>query len=178
MAPELLEVADGIACVGGSPLGILFGVRPWNFPYYQLARFVAPNLMAQKMVMVKYSGSVPQCALAFEDLWRRAGAPRGLCTNLFLSCEQVNDVIDDPRIKGVALTGSSGAGKSVAARAGQSLKKSAMELGGSNPFIVLADADMDRTLKWAMVAKMNKNGQELYCRETLHREFVTRPQCP
>ena len=159
LAPELLEVGDGTARVESSALGILFGVQPWNFPYYQLARFVAPNLMAGNVVMVKHSGSVPQCALAFEDLWRQAGAPAGLYTNLFLSYDQVNDMIDDPRIKGVGLTGSSDAGKSVAARAGQNLKKSTMELGGSDPFIVLDDADVDKTLKWAMVAKMNNNGQ-------------------
>jgi len=159
LATEVLEVDDGTARVESGPLGILFGVQPWNFPYYQLARFVAPNLMAGNVVMVKHSGSVPQCALAFEDLWRKAGAPSGLYTNLFLSYDQVNEVIDDQRVKGVALTGSSGAGKSVAARAGQNLKKSTMELGGSDPFIVLDDADVDKTLKWAMAAKMNNTGQ-------------------
>ncbi len=159
LAPELLKVGDGTARVESSPLGILFGVQPWNFPYYQLARFVAPNLMVGNVVMVKHSGSVPQCALAFEDLWRQAGAPAGLYTNLFASYDQVNAMIDDSRIKGVALTGSSDAGTSVAARAGQNLKKSTMELGGSDPFIVLDDADVDKTLKWAMVAKMNNNGQ-------------------
>ena len=159
LATEKLVVADGTARVESSPLGILFGVQPWNFPYYQLARFVAPNLMAGNVVMVKHAGSVPQCALAFEELWREAGAPSGLYTNLFLSYDQVETMIDDPRIKGVALTGSSGAGKSVAARAGQNLKKSTMELGGSDPFIVLADADIEKTLKWAMVAKMNNSGQ-------------------
>jgi len=96
---------------------------------------------------------------AFEDLWHQAGAPAGLYTNLFLSYDQVNAMIDDSRIKGVALTGSSDAGRSVAARAGRNLKKSTMELGGSDPFIVLGDADIDKTLKWAMVAKMNNNGQ-------------------
>jgi len=159
LATELIEVADGTARVESSPLGILFGVQPWNFPYYQLARFVAPNLMAGNVVMVKHASSVPQCALAFEDLWRQAGAPSGLYTNLFLSYDQVNAMIDDSRIKGVALTGSADAGKTVAARAGQNLKKSTMELGGSDPFIVLGDADVDKTLKWAMVAKMNNNGQ-------------------
>ena len=159
LSTERLDVADGTARVENSPLGILFGVQPWNFPYYQLARFVAPNLMAGNVVMVKHASSVPQCALAFEDLFRQAGAPAGLYTNLFLSYDQVNAMIDDPRIKGVALTGSSGAGKSVAARAGQNLKKSTMELGGSDPFIVLSDADLDKTLQWAMVAKMNNNGQ-------------------
>jgi len=159
LVTEQLDVRDGTARVESSPLGILFGVQPWNFPYYQLARFVAPNVMAGNVVMVKHAGSVPQCALAFEALWQDAGAPLGLYTNLFASYEQINSIIDDPRIKGVALTGSSGAGRSVAARAGQNLKKSTMELGGSDPFIVLADADIDKTMKWAMFAKMNNTGQ-------------------
>jgi succinate-semialdehyde dehydrogenase / glutarate-semialdehyde dehydrogenase len=123
---------------------VLFGVEPWNFPYYQLARFAAPNLMAGNVVMVKHAGCVPQCAIAFEKLWLEAGAPAGAYTNLLISYEQVNRVIDDPRIKGVALTGSVEAGKSVAARAGQNLKKSTMELGGSDAFIVLEDADLEK----------------------------------
>jgi succinate-semialdehyde dehydrogenase/glutarate-semialdehyde dehydrogenase len=109
--------------------------------------------------MVKHAGCVPQCAIAFEKLWRDAGAPAGAYTNLLISHKQVNRVIDDPRIKGVALTGSVEAGKSVAARAGQNLKKSTMELGGSDAFIVLDDADLDKTVKWAVWAKMNNMGQ-------------------
>ena len=159
LAPQILKPKLGEAVIECSPFGVLFGVQPWNFPYYQLARFAAPNLMAGNVVMVKHAGCVPQCALAFEKLWRDAGAPAGLYTNLFISHEQVNRVIDDPRIKGVALTGSVDAGKSVAARAGQNLKKSTMELGGSDAFIVLDDADLDQTVKWAVWAKMNNMGQ-------------------
>ena len=145
--------------VESTPLGVLFGVQPWNFPYYQLARFAAPNLMAGNVVMVKHAGCVPQCAMAFEKLWLEAGAPAGAYTNLPISHDQVNRVIDDARIKGVALTGSVEAGKSVAARAGQNLKKSTMELGGSDAFIVLEDADLDKTVEWAIWAKMNNTGQ-------------------
>ena len=145
--------------VESTPLGVLFGVQPWNFPYYQLARFAAPNLMAGNVVMVKHAGCVPQCAIAFEKLWLEAGAPAGAYTNLPISHDQVNRVIDDARIKGVALTGSVEAGKSVAARAGQNLKKSTMELGGSDAFIVLEDADLDKTVEWAIWAKMNNTGQ-------------------
>ncbi len=159
LATETLEPASGKAEIVSNPLGVLFGVQPWNFPYYQLARFVAPNLMAGNVVMVKHAGCVPQCAIAFEKLWRDAGAPAGTYTNLLISHEQVSRVIDDPRIKGVALTGSVEAGKTVAARAGQNLKKSTMELGGSDAFIVLEDADLDKTVKWAVWAKMNNNGQ-------------------
>jgi succinate-semialdehyde dehydrogenase / glutarate-semialdehyde dehydrogenase len=159
LAPEKLKPSSGEAVVESNPIGVLFGVQPWNFPYYQLARFAAPNLMAGNVIMVKHAGCVPQCAIAFERLWRAAGAPAGAYTNLLISHNQVNRVIDDPRIKGVALTGSVEAGKSVAARAGQNLKKSTMELGGSDAFIVLEDADLDKTVKWAIWAKMNNTGQ-------------------
>jgi succinate-semialdehyde dehydrogenase/glutarate-semialdehyde dehydrogenase len=159
LAPEHLQPSSGEAEIVSSPLGVLFGVQPWNFPYYQLARFAAPNLMAGNVVMVKHAGCVPQCAIAFEKLWREAGAPEGAYTNLLISHEQVGRVIDDPRIKGVALTGSVGAGKTVAARAGQNLKKSTMELGGSDAFIVLEDADLDKAVQWAVWAKMNNTGQ-------------------
>jgi succinate-semialdehyde dehydrogenase/glutarate-semialdehyde dehydrogenase len=159
LAPEHLKPSSGEAEVESSPFGVLFGVQPWNFPYYQLARFAAPNLMAGNVVMVKHAGCVPQCAIAFEKLWMEAGAPVGAYTNLLISHDQVNRVIDDPRIKGVALTGSVAAGKSVAGRAGLNLKKSTMELGGSDAFIVLEDADLDQTVKWAVWGKMNNTGQ-------------------
>ena len=159
LAPQHLEPRSGKATIESTPFGVLFGVQPWNFPYYQLARFAAPNLMAGNVVMVKHAGCVPQCAIAFEKLWREAGAPAGAYTNLLISHDQVNQVIDDPRIKGVALTGSVEAGKSVAERAVQNLKKSTMELVGSDAFIVLKDADLDQTVKWAVWAKMNNMGQ-------------------
>ena len=159
LAPQHLTPSSGEAEVESTPFGVLFGVQPWNFPYYQLARFAAPNLMAGNVVMVKHAGCVPQCAIAFEKLWLEAGAPAGAYTNLRISYEQVNRVIDDPRIKGVALTGSVEAGKIVAGRAGLNLKKSTMELGGSDAFIVLEDADLDKTVKWAIRGKMNNMGQ-------------------
>ena len=159
LAPVQLKPKSGEAMVESSPLGILFGVQPWNFPYYQLARFAAPNIMAGNVIMVKHAACVPQCAQAFERVWLDAGAPVGAYTNLMVSYDQINRIIDDPRIKGVALTGSVDAGKSVAAQAGKSMKKSTMELGGNDAFIVLEDADMAKTIKWAMWAKMNNTGQ-------------------
>ena len=159
LAPERLKPESGEAVVESSPLGVLFGVQPWNFPYYQLARFAGPNLMAGNVVMVKHSGTVPQCAMAFEQLWREAGASEGAYTNLLISHDQVLAVIDDPRIRGVALTGGVAAAKGVAERAGKNVKKSTMELGGSDAFIVMEDADLDKTLTWAMWAKMNNMGQ-------------------
>jgi len=159
LASEQLKPSSGEAVVESTPFGVLFGIQPWNFPYYQLARFAAPNLMAGNVVMVKHAGCVPQCAIAFEKLWLEAGAPAGAYTNLLISHDQVGRVIDDARIMGVALTGSVEAGKSVAARAGQNLKKSTMELGGSDAFIVLEDADLDKTVDWAVWGKMNNTGQ-------------------
>ncbi len=159
LATQTLNPSSGEAIIVSSPIGVVFGVQPWDFPYYQLARFAAPNIMAGNVVMVKHSASVAQCAIAFEKLLKDAGAPDGLYTNLLISYDQVNQLIDDPRIKGVALTGSSDAGKAVAARAGQNLKKSTMELGGSDAFIVLEDADLEETVKWAVWGRMNNTGQ-------------------
>ena len=159
LTPQILKPKLGKAVIESSPFGVLFGVQPWNFPYYQLARFAAPNLMAGNVVMVKHASCVPQCAIAFAKLWLDAGAPAGAYTNLLISHEQVNQVIDDPRIKGIALTGGVDAARSVAARAGHNVKKTTMELGGNDAFIVLADADLDVTVKWAVWAKMNNTGQ-------------------
>ena len=142
-----------------SPIGVIFCVEPWNFPYYQLARVAGPHLMAGNVMVVKHAGCVPQCAIAFEKLWIDAGAPAGPYTNLLISHEQSDKVIDDPRIKGVALTGSVAAGRSIAARAGQNLKKSSMELGGSDAFIVLEDADLEKTIPWAVWGRMYNAGQ-------------------
>ena len=159
LAPEKLSSDSGEAHVESSPIGVLFGVQPWNFPYYQLARFAAPNIMAGNVVTVKHAEIVPQCAIAFEKLWIEAGAPAGVYTNLRISHDQVAHVIADPRIKGVALTGGVEAGKIVAQQAGANMKKSTMELGGNDAFIVLEDADLDATVKWAVWAKMNNTGQ-------------------
>jgi succinate-semialdehyde dehydrogenase/glutarate-semialdehyde dehydrogenase len=159
LAPQPLHPATGEAHLESSPIGVIFGVEPWNFPYYQLARLAAPNLMAGNVVMVKHAGCVPRCAAAFEGLWREAGAPVGAYTDLRISHDQVNRVIDDPRVRGVALTGSVEAGRKVASRAGQNLKKSTMELGGSDAFIVLGDADLDQAVRWAVWGKMNNTGQ-------------------
>jgi succinate-semialdehyde dehydrogenase/glutarate-semialdehyde dehydrogenase len=159
LAPETLPTQSGTAVVESAPIGVLFGVEPWNFPYYQIARFAAPNLMAGNVVMVKHASNVPQCALAFERLMHEAGAPAGAYTNLFISKDQVAQVIDDPRIRGVALTGSEAAGAVVAARAGHNLKKTTMELGGSDAFIVLEDADLERAVKGAIQGRMGNAGQ-------------------
>ena len=159
LAPERLAPNRGEATVESSPLGVLFGVEPWNFPYYQLVRFAAPNLMAGNVVLVKHASNVPQCALAFEGLLSDAGAPPGAYTNLFVSKDQIGRIIDDDRVRGVALTGSEGAGAVVAARAGKNLKKTTLELGGSDAFIVLDDADLEKAVKHAVSGRMGNAGQ-------------------
>jgi len=159
LAPTKLHPKVGEAHMENSPFGVLFCVEPWNFPYYQLARVAGPHLMAGNVLVVKHAGCVPQCAIAFEKLLIDAGAPKGAYTNLLISHEQSDRVIDDPRIKGVALTGSVEAGRSIAARAGQNLKKTSMELGGSDAFIVLDDADLEKTIPWAVWGRMYNGGQ-------------------
>ncbi|OYT87486.1 MAG: succinate-semialdehyde dehydrogenase [Burkholderiales bacterium PBB6] len=159
LAPTQLQPKVGEAHIESSPTGVLFCVEPWNFPYYQLARVAGPQLMAGNVLVVKHAGCVPQCAIAFEKLLLDAGAPMGAYTNLRITYEQSDRVIDDPRITGVALTGSVAAGRKVAARAGQNLKKSTMELGGSDAFIVLDDADLDKTVPWAVWGRMFNGGQ-------------------
>lgn len=159
LAPQPVTSPVGDAHVEFSPLGVLVGVQPWNFPYYQLARFVAPNLMAGNVLLVKHSSSVPQCARAFEQLFTDAGAPPGVYTNLFASSDQVARLLDDPRTKGVALTGSEQAGESLASRAGRNLKRSTMELGGSDAFIVLEDCDLELAVKMAVLGRIGNVGQ-------------------
>jgi succinate-semialdehyde dehydrogenase/glutarate-semialdehyde dehydrogenase len=159
LAPVNLNPAFGEAHMESSPIGVIFCVEPWNFPYYQLARVAGPHLMAGNTLLVKHAGIVPQCAIAFEQLLIEAGAPIGLYTNLLISHEQSDAVVDDARVKGVALTGSVAAGRSVAARAGRNLQVSSMELGGSDAFIVLEDADLDLTIPWAVWGRMYNTGQ-------------------
>lgn len=159
LAPTQLHPKVGEAHLENSPLGVLLCIEPWNFPYYQLARVAGPQLMAGNVLVVKHAGTVPQCAIAFERLLLDAGAPVGAYTNLLISHEQCDRVIDDPRVRGVALTGSVAAGRHVAARAGQNLKRSSMELGGSDAFIVLDDADLDKAIPWAVWGRMFNAGQ-------------------
>jgi succinate-semialdehyde dehydrogenase/glutarate-semialdehyde dehydrogenase len=159
LAPEKLPVAKGEAVIESAPLGVIFCIEPWNYPYYQLTRVAGPNLMLGNTVICKHAPNVPQCALAFEKLLLEAGAPVGTWTNVFITNEQSAKVIADARIRGVALTGSERAGSAVAAEAGQALKKSTMELGGSDPFIVLDDADVETAVKWAVLGRMKSTGQ-------------------
>jgi succinate-semialdehyde dehydrogenase/glutarate-semialdehyde dehydrogenase len=159
LAPVKLNPAVGSAHMESSPMGVIFCVEPWNFPFYQLARVAGPHLMAGNVIMVKHAGIVPQCAIAFEKLWVEAGAPAGLYTNLLATHAQSDRIVNDSRVRGVALTGSVAAGKAIAAKAGANVKPSSMELGGSDAFIVLEDADLDHTVKWAVWGRMYNAGQ-------------------
>jgi succinate-semialdehyde dehydrogenase/glutarate-semialdehyde dehydrogenase len=141
------------------PLGVLVGIEPWNFPYYQLARVAGPQLMAGNVLLMKHAPSVPQSALAFARVFEQAGAPEGVYTNLFCSVDQIGDVIDDVRIRGVMLTGSERAGAAVAERAGRALKKVVLELGGSDPMIVLEDATIAEAIKLAADGRLLNMGQ-------------------
>ena len=159
LAPRPLALERGEACVHSEPIGVIFCIEPWNFPYYQLARVAASSLMAGNTLVVKHAPGVPQCALAFEALLREAGAPEGAYANVFISNDQAAHAIADVRVKGVALTGSERAGAAVAAEAGRALKKSTMELGGSDAFIVLEDADVDEAVRLAVRGRMDNMGQ-------------------
>ncbi|MDR3712052.1 MAG: NAD-dependent succinate-semialdehyde dehydrogenase [Puia sp.] len=159
LADKTLKPEYGKAFIRYSPIGVLLGVEPWNFPFYQVARFAAPNIMIGNTVLVKHASIVPQCAILLEDLFKAAGAPAGVYTNLLISGKRASTLVSDKRIKGVSLTGSEAAGASVAAAAGRNLKKSVLELGGSDAFIVLEDADIDKAVEWAVVGRINNNGE-------------------
>ncbi|WP_016996807.1 NAD-dependent succinate-semialdehyde dehydrogenase [Kocuria atrinae] len=140
--------------------GSLLGIMPWNFPYYQVARFAAPNVMLGNTILLKHAGNVPQSAVVQEELFHEAGFPKDVYINIFASNDQIADiVIPDPAVQGVSLTGSERAGASVAATAGKNLKKVVLELGGSDPFIVLDDQNVERTVKNAVMGRMSNNGQ-------------------
>jgi len=159
LADKKLNPASGEAFIRNSPIGVLFGVMPWNFPFYQVVRFAAPNIMVGNTILLKHASIVPQCAIAIEKLFLEAGAPEGLYINLMISGKRSSTLISDKRIKGVSLTGSEAAGASVAEAAGRNLKKSVLELGGSDPFIVLEDADIDHAVEMAIAGRMNNNGE-------------------
>jgi len=159
LADKVLDPEHGEAIIRNSPIGVLLGVMPWNFPFYQVARFAAPNIMVGNTILLKHASSVPQCAAAIEKLFEEAEAPEGLYTNLFITGKHASALVSDKRIKGVSLTGSEEAGASIAMEAGKYLKKVVLELGGNDVFIILEDADMEKTIEWAVVGRMNNNGQ-------------------
>ena len=183
LAPQPLPCEDPVvseAQLVHEPLGIILAIEPWNFPYYQIARIMAPQLAAGNVILLKHASNVPQSAADFEKLMQETGLPAGCFQNLYATRDQIETIINDPRVQGVALTGSEGAGALVAAQAGRALKKSTMELGGSDAFIVLDDADLDKAVKWAVFGR-HWNGGQVCCsskriivHESIHDEFVRR----
>ena len=183
LAPQPLPCEDPVvseAQLVHEPLGIILAIEPWNFPYYQIARIMAPQLAAGNVILLKHASNVPQSAAAFEKLMQETGLPAGCFQNLYATRGQIETIINDPRVQGVALTGSEGAGALVAAQAGRALKKSTMELGGADAFIVLDDADLDKAVKWAVFGR-HWNGGQVCCsskriivHESIHDEFVRR----
>lgn len=158
-AAEPLDVEEGEAYLVSEPLGPLLGVMPWNFPLYQVVRFAGPNLVLGNTVLVKHAGICPQSALALDALFRDAGAPEGVYTNLFVSHDEIARIIDNPVVRGASLTGSEGAGARVAERAGRNMKPSLLELGGSDVFIVLDGEGLERTVRAAVAGRMANTGQ-------------------
>ena len=159
LAPVKYPSEMGEAWVEHHPIGVVMAVEPWNFPYYQLMRVLAPNLAAGNPVIAKHASIVPHCAEAFAHLVREAGAPDGAWTNLFISSDQVANIIADDRVQGAALTGSEKAGSVVAAQAAKHIKKSTLELGGNDVFVVLDDADLEKAVKIGVNARLANAGQ-------------------
>ncbi len=161
MADKTLKwsLLTGSTVLQHHPLGVLFGIMPWNYPFYQVMRFAIPNIMAGNTVMVKHASNVPQCAEAIEDIFLKAGFPQGVYTNLLVSGRNCGQIIEDKRIQGISLTGSEAAGAKVAEQAGKALKKVVLELGGSDPFIILDDADLDYAGDVALIARFFNSGQ-------------------
>ena len=160
LQPQKIEARYGEAEIHFEPLGPLLGVMPWNFPYYQVMRFAVPNLLAGNVVLVKHSSNVPQTSMAIEQVFRAAGEMEGLYTNLLITSSKVGRIMKNPRIAGVSLTGSTEAGKAIAAKAGENLKKVVLELGGSDPFIVLDDANIEKAVSQAAWSRMLNVGQQ------------------
>ncbi|WP_194410730.1 NAD-dependent succinate-semialdehyde dehydrogenase [Microbacterium cremeum] len=159
-ADQPIEIqGEGTAIIRRTPLGALLGIMPWNFPYYQVARFAAPNIVVGNTILLKHAPQCPESAAAIEKIYADAGLGDGVYTNVYATNEQAATIIADRRVQGVSVTGSERAGSAVAALAGQNLKKVALELGGSDPFIVLSTDDLDSTVAAAVEARMDNNGQ-------------------
>ena len=159
LSDETAPIKDKHSYVRYQPLGPVLAVMPWNFPFWQVFRFAAPALMAGNVGLLKHASNVPQCALAVEEILQKAGFPSGVFQTLLIGSERVNQVIEDHRVSAVTLTGSVAAGSKVAAVAGRLIKKTVLELGGSDPFIVMPSADLDKAVSMAVQARTINNGQ-------------------
>ncbi|KAA0925560.1 NAD-dependent succinate-semialdehyde dehydrogenase [Psychrobacter sp. ANT_H56B] len=178
LAPNTIDVADGSASVEKLPVGVLLGIMPWNYPHYQVARFVAPNVMAGNTIILKHAPQCPNTAEVIVDILKDAGLPSGVYNNVFATNDQAATIIEDTRVQGVSLTGSERAGQAVAKVAGGALKKVVLELGGSDAFIVAADADIEQAVQGAIVGRFGNTGQacnaakRLIIVESVYDQFV------
>ena len=156
---ELIETDASKSFVQFDPLGIVLAVMPWNFPFWQVFRFAAPALMAGNTALLKHASNVPQCAIAIEEVFNEAGFPKNVFSTLLIGSNQVDNILSNTRVKAATLTGSEPAGRSIASTSGKMLKKTVMELGGSDPFIILKDADIEEAVKVGVTARVLNNGQ-------------------
>lgn len=176
---EVINTDHKASVITHAPLGVLLGIMPWNYPFWQVFRFAAPALMAGNAILLKHAPNVPQCAIAIESLFRTAQFSEGLFQNIFVDNTTIKRIIEDSRVQGISLTGSNLAGAKVAEHAGRNIKKTVLELGGSDPFIVLDDAHLKQAAKAAVQSRMGNNGQSciaakrLIVLEPVVRSFVS-----
>ena len=159
LAPEIIETDASKSYISYQPLGVVLAIMPWNFPFWQAVRFAAPTLMAGNAGLLKHAENVTGCALALEELMERAGFPEGLFRTLLVQVDAVEEILDNPKVAAATLTGSTRAGKAVSSQAGQHLKKTVLELGGSDPYVVLEDADLDATVEACATSRLQNSGQ-------------------
>lgn len=159
LSPDPIETDADKSYVAYQPLGVVLAVMPWNFPFWQVFRFAAPALMAGNVGLLKHASNVPACALAIEEVFHKAGFPQGAFQTLLIRSDKVSAVIEHPLVKAVTLTGSTPAGQAVASKAGEMLKKTVLELGGSDPYLILEDADLDLAVEQCVTSRLINNGQ-------------------